>query len=74
MARLSARIGGGHITGVDYSAVSVALSQETNAPDIAKGKMEGLEASVEALPFADDSFHKIVTVESFYFGPTRWRT
>ena len=26
LARLSARIGGGHITGVDYSAVSVALS------------------------------------------------
>ena len=69
LARLSARIGGGHITGVDYSAVSVALSQETNAPDIAKGKMEVLEASVEALPFANDSFHKIVTVESFYFWP-----
>ena len=31
--------------------------------------MKVLEGSVEALPFADDGFDKIITVESFYFWP-----
>ena len=31
--------------------------------------MKVLEGSVESLPFADDSFDKITTVESFYFWP-----
>lgn len=69
LARLSARIGPGHVTGVDYSPVSVALSRETNAADVSSGKMDVQEASVEALPFGDDTFDKIVTVESFYFWP-----
>ena len=28
-----------------------------------------MEASVEKLPFADNAFDKIITVESFYFWP-----
>ena len=36
---------------------------------ITTGKMKVLEGSVEALPFADDGFDKIITVESFYFWP-----
>ena len=31
--------------------------------------MEILEASVSALPLPDDSFDRIITVESFYFWP-----
>ena len=31
--------------------------------------MKVLEGSVEALPFTDDEFDKIITVESFYFWP-----
>ena len=34
-----------------------------------KAEDEVLEGSVEALPFADDGFDKIITVESFYFWP-----
>ena len=69
LACLSARLPAGHLTGGDYSDVSVALSRQTNAADVASGKLEVLEASVEALPFGADTFHKIVTVESFYFWP-----
>ena len=69
LKRMSERIAGGHLTGVDYSEVSVKLSQEMNAADIGKGKMEILEASVEKLPFEEERFDKIVTVESFYFWP-----
>lgn len=67
---MSGSIMSGHLTGVDYSDVSVLLSRENNADDIESGKMEIIEASVEALPFADGSFDKIITVESFYFWPS----
>lgn len=70
LKRMSKRIPKGHLTGVDYSEVSVKLSREMNAEDIWNGKMEVLEASVEALPFEDETFDKIVTVESFYFWPS----
>ncbi len=69
LKRMSERVGSGHLTGVDYSDVSVELSKETNAADISSGKMEVLAASVESLPFGDGTFDKIVTVESFYFWP-----
>lgn len=69
LLRMSKRIPAGHLTGVDYSEVSVRLSRETNAEDIRNRKTEVLEASVEKLPFEDEKFDKIVTVESFYFWP-----
>ncbi len=69
LRRISEIVTSGHLTGVDYSDVSVALSRETNADDIAAGKTEIIKASVEALPFADESFDCIITVESFYFWP-----
>lgn len=69
LMRMSDHIRTGHLTGVDYSGVSVKLSRETNAGDIRSGKMEVLEASVERLPFENEKFDKIVTVESFYFWP-----
>ncbi|MBR6408384.1 MAG: methyltransferase domain-containing protein [Clostridia bacterium] len=67
--RLSDRIPRGHIAGVDYSEISVEMSISTNADDIARGKTEIYLASVDNLPFDDNSFDKIVTVESFYFWP-----
>lgn len=51
--RMSAHITTGHLTGVDYSATSVQTSRQTNADDIASGKMTVCEGSVEALPFTD---------------------
>lgn len=70
LKRMSKRISKGDLTGVDYSGVSVKLSSEMNAEDIQSGKMEILEASVEKLPFEEEKFDKIVTVESFYFWPS----
>ncbi len=69
LKRMSEYIHTGHLTGVDYSKVSVDLSREFNVEDIQSGKMEVLEASVENLPFEEKTFDKIVTVESFYFWP-----
>ncbi len=69
LRRMSGLMKSGHLTGVDYSEVSVALSRDNNACDIASGKTEIIKASVEALPFADGTFDRILTVESFYFWP-----
>ena len=67
--RLAARAPRGVITGIDYSEVSVACSTDFNRADVESGRMKVLQASVEAMPFADDSFDTITTVESFYFWP-----
>ncbi len=57
------------VTGVDYSPVSVQESKDYNEDLIAEGRVEVIEASVEQLPFHDDTFDHITTVESFYFWP-----
>ncbi len=67
--RLSDGIKTGHLTGVDYSSVSVEASKKLNEADLVSGKMSIDEASVEALPYEDNSFDVITTVESFYFWP-----
>ena len=69
LKRMSEKVTTGHLTGVDYSPVSVETSLETNRQDVESGKMKVLEGSVESLSFADDTFDKITTVESFYFWP-----
>ncbi len=69
LTRIAKQIQTGHLIGVDYSEISVELSQKQNADDIRNGKIEILEASVEKLPFENKIFDKIVTVESFYFWP-----
>lgn len=69
LAKMSKKITTGHLTGADYSKVSVEMSRSTNSDDIKSGKMQVVEASVENLPFEDGSFDRIITVESFYFWP-----
>ena len=69
LKRMGEKITTGHLTGIDYSPVSVKTSLKTNRQDVESGKMKVLEGSVEALPFADDGLDKIITVESFYFWP-----
>lgn len=69
LRRLAARAPLGHITGLDYSEVSVACSAAFNADVIAAGRMEVVQGSVEQLPFEDERFDLITTVESFYFWP-----
>lgn len=69
LRRLAARAPQGHITGLDYSPVSVACSAAFNAEAVAAGHMDVQQGSVEELPFPDASFDIITTVESFYFWP-----
>ena len=69
LKRMSDCVTIGNLTGVDYSETSVRTSRQTNTEAIKAGKMDVSQGSVEKLPFADDSFDKITTVESFYFWP-----
>ncbi len=57
----------GHATGVDYSSVSVEETGKLNEAFVKEGKLTVLEASVEKLPFKDDTFDKIITVEKLLF-------
>ncbi len=67
LKKMSAEIRNGHLVGVDYSEVSVELSKKNNIGDIESGGMEVIQANVENLPFDDDLFDIIYTIESFYF-------
>lgn len=73
MGRIAQRIrtagGGGHVSGVDHSEVSCETSRRQNQEAIRAGRMDVTCASVESLPFPDDSFDLVATVESFYFWP-----
>ena len=70
LARIAERVPAGHLVGIDYAETSVEASRAFNAPLIESGRMEILHGSVEALPFADERFDAVVTVESFYFWPS----
>lgn len=69
LRRMSESVAKGHLVGIDHSPVSVATSEKNNAADITSGKMEIITGTVEKMPFPDDSFDKVLTVESFYFWP-----
>lgn len=69
LQRMAEYVTNGHLVGIDYAETSVEASRAFNAHLIEAGRMEVLQASVEALPFDDAHFDKIVTVESFYFWP-----
>lgn len=69
LGRLAALVPEGHLTGVDYSDVSVSLASKINEEHIRAGRMEIVKASVLNLPFETGSFDRAVTVESFYFWP-----
>ena len=57
------------VYGVDYSDVSVAESTNYNQALVEAGKVDILQGNVAQLAFADHTFDKITTVESFYFWP-----
>ncbi|MBR1436232.1 MAG: class I SAM-dependent methyltransferase, partial [Bacteroidales bacterium] len=67
--RLLSRSGGAQVTGVDYSAVSVAKSSKVNAKAIEEGRCSILEANVASLPFKEGEFALATAFETVYFWP-----
>jgi len=67
--RLAALAPEGKVTGVDYSAASVAVSREINAEEIEAGRVQVEQGSVAALPFPDRTFDIVTAVETHYYWP-----
>jgi len=59
----------GKVYGIDYSEVSVAVSTSINKKLIDAGRVRILHASVDSLPFPDDTFNLVTAVESCHFWP-----
>jgi ubiquinone/menaquinone biosynthesis C-methylase UbiE len=59
----------GWVVGLDYSEDSVFVSRRKNARHIHDGRVEICHASVSSIPYEDDTFDLVTTVETFYFWP-----
>ena len=59
----------GRVSGIDYSAASVAVARRTNAPAIASGRVDIQVGSVSSLPYADASFDAVTAIETHYYWP-----
>ena len=67
--RLAALASEGRVIGLDYSAASVAVAQDTNAKEIEAGRVQIECGSVAALPFPDRTFDMVTAVETHYYWP-----
>jgi SAM-dependent methyltransferase len=67
VAKLAASASGGFVHGIDYAAESVAVARRLNEQSIEQGRVEIREASVTALPFADDTFDLVTAVETHFW-------
>lgn len=56
-------------TGIDFSEEMVAEARSFNRELIADGRVDLRLASVEAIPFADHTFDRALTVNTVYFWP-----
>ena len=63
------KCGNGHVTGMDYSEVSVAESQKLNAAAIKQGKCCVVQGDASAIPFPDAVFDYVSAFETVYFWP-----
>ena len=65
--KMSRMLPKGKLFGIDHSETAVQLAAKNNAADIESGKMFIKRAQVADMPFEDEMFDVILTVESFYF-------
>jgi len=59
----------GFVAGVDHSEIMVQQALKRNAAFVQAGLVEIKHGDVSALPYDDESFDKIIAVETFYFWP-----
>ena len=57
----------GHVTGIDYSKVSVEESGKLNAIAIKQGKCDIVYGDVSSMPFDDEAFDCVSAFETVYF-------
>ena len=59
----------GHVTGIDYSEISVEESKKRNNAAIKQKRCEIVQANVADMPFADNTFDCVSAFETIYFWP-----
>jgi SAM-dependent methyltransferase len=69
IAALSDLAPSGRVSGIDYSAASVAVSRQTNAARVADGRVDVQPATVSKLPFEASTFDVVTAVETHYYWP-----
>ena len=59
----------GHVTGIDQSREMIGQAEARNASAIKSARVELRHGSVSSLPFAADTFHKAMAVNSMQIWP-----
>src|SRR5215831_20960645 len=59
----------GQVTGIDQSREMIAQAEARNASAIKSGRVELRHGSVSSLPFADNTFHKAMAINSIQIWP-----
>lgn len=54
-------------TGYDYSSAMVELATEVNKELVAKGQAAFVHGSADDMPFEDETFNKVISVNTVYF-------
>lgn len=69
LAALAARAPRGRVVGADPSELMAEIASDRNKALLRAGRVDVAVAGVEALPFADASFDKVLCVHVLYFWP-----
>ncbi|MGI6109517.1 MAG: DUF896 domain-containing protein [Eubacteriaceae bacterium] len=69
LQNLEQRFPKAQLYGIDYSEVSVKAATDLNRDAVIEGRMILQQGSVSELPFGDDKFALIISVESYFFWP-----
>jgi ubiquinone/menaquinone biosynthesis C-methylase UbiE len=67
--RLSRIVDKGPIAGIDHSEVMVRESLRNNKVGLRSGKVKIQQGCATKIPYEDESFDKVIAIESFYFWP-----
>jgi ubiquinone/menaquinone biosynthesis C-methylase UbiE len=64
----------GQVCGVDFSPEMVRQARKLNAASVAAGRVNLREGEATTLPFGDDTFDKVLSVNVIYFWPEPLRS
>ncbi|MDB4868958.1 MAG: class SAM-dependent methyltransferase [Cohnella sp.] len=69
MHEIAGKIKTGFVAGVDFSKTMVAQARKRNYTYIKQGLMDIKLGEVQQIPFENESFNKVFTVNTIYFWP-----
>lgn len=66
---VAAQATNGHVSGIDHSQGMVRAASRRNAQAIKAGQVTLYHGDVTTLPFADNQFDKVFSIQTLYFWP-----